>query len=456
MRDNTGTRLVRQPALGLSQICAKGFKQGQNDKPTKERFWGDQSGQTLVLAAVCMTVLVGILSLSIDAGMLRYKKRQMQEVADASALAGALEISACAGTSNCNSMQTAAKAALTENGFTGSLLTNCATRTGTKLEITLNNPPCAISSDPNTGSINYVETVVSEPVSTVFAKVLGVSTVNIIARAEATQPPAPCVYFLSQYSTQPSLSMGNQTTQTTCTYYLGLSYTFTGGATSSGSQYYVAGSSSSSTGSVSPAPVFNVAAIADPLSFLTAPTVGSCTYTKLSVSAAASLKPGTYCGGLTINTSSTVTLASGTYIILGALSIDGPTLTGSGVTFYVSQNSTYHYGTSSISNVNATLSAPTSGSLQGILYYSDPSLPAGKAGLTVSNWNPGTRLDGIVYLPGQELTASNVTLEGNNYFGVVSDYCAMNNTAFYPSTNYSSLAKGTPFSSTKTVAAVVQ
>ena len=413
---------TRQPDSGQQPVCAKCLEQHEIETQKQGRFWRSENGQTLVLAAVCMTLLVGMLGLSIDAGMLRYQKRQMQNLADASALAGALELSACAGTSNCTAMQTAAKAALTENGFTGSLLTNCATHTGTKLEITLNNPPCALSNDPNTGSSSYVETVVSEPVSTIFAKLLGVRTVNILARAEATKPAFPCVYFLSQYSSQPSLSMGNQTNQTTCPYYLGLSYNFTGGATSSGSQYYVAGSSSSSSGTVSPTPIFNVATMADPLSTLTAPTVGSsCTYTgsPYTVSAAASLKPGTYCGGLTITTSSTVTLASGNYIILGALTINGPTLTGSGVTFYMTQNSKYTYGASAISNVNATLSAPTSGSLQGILYFSDPTLPNGKASLTVSNWNPGTRLDGILYLPGQELIASNVTLEGNNCFGVV-------------------------------------
>ena len=462
MRNDKAFLSARQPPFGQQNACAKGLEQHEIEERVQGKFWKDESGQTLVLAAVCMTVLVGMLGLSIDAGMLRYQKRQMQDLADASALAGALELSACAGTSNCTAMQTAAKAALTENGFTGSLVINCATRTGTKLEITLNNPPCALSSDPNTGSSNYVETVVSEPVSTVFAKLLGVSTVNILARAEAAKPASPCVYFLSQYSTQPSLSMGNQTTQTTCAYYLGFSYSLTGGASSSGSQYYVAGSSSSSTsstGTISPTPIFNVPVMADPLSTLTAPIVGSsCTYTgsPYAVTGATGLKPGTYCGGLSIKTTSTVTLAPGTYIILGPLTINGPTLTGSGVTFYVTQNSKYTYGASMISNVNATLSAPTSGSLQGILYYSDPNLPTGKASLTVSNWNPGTRLDGILYLPGQELSSSNVTLEGNNYFGVVSDYCAMNNTAFYPSANYSSLANGTPFNSTATVAALVQ
>ena len=420
-------------------------------------FWRDESGQTLVLAAVCMVVLIAILGLSIDAGVLRYQKRLMQNAADAAALAGALELVACGSTANCEAMQTAAQDALTENGLPGStVLTNCATNSNTKLTITVNNPPCALSGDPNKGSNNYVEVVVSQPVATVFAKIFGVNTVPIAARAESTRSAPPCVYFLSQDSTQPSLSVTNQTIQTTCTFYLGLSYSFAGNASSTGSAYLVAGAASNSTGSVTPAATFNAAPLGNPLSNLSPPTHGSCVSTNPNITSAENLEPGTYCGTVTINTNATVTFAPGLYIILGSLSINGPTLTGSGVTFYLSQGNGYSYGNSSISNVNATLSAQTTGSLQGILFFSDPSLPAGKAGLSFASWNPGSRLDGILYLPGQELFASNVTLEGNEYFGVVADYCSMNNTTFVPGTNYTSLSGGNPFLSVQTGVAIVQ
>lgn len=420
------------------------------------RLWTSESGQTLVLAALCLTILVGMLGLGVDAGVLRFQKRRMQMLADASAMAGALEISACAGTANCAVLQTAAKDALTENGVSSTLLTNCATSNDATLHVTVNNPPCAVSGDPNKGSSSYVETIVSGPVSTVFAKVLGVNSVNIAARAEAYRPPSPCVYFLSRYSSQPSLYLTNQNIQSTCPYYLGASYSFSGSGSSTGSPYFVAGSSSASTGSVSPAPTFNSPVVADPLGALSAPSYGSCTYKNYSVTQAATLQPGTYCGGLNINTSATVTLAAGTYVILGALTINGPTLNGSGVTFYVSQGNGYSYGASSIQSVNATLTAPTSGTLQGILYFSDPNLPNGNAGLSVSNWNAGSRLDGILYLPGQELTVSNVNLQGNHYFGVVADYASMHNASFNPSNDYSTLANRTPFTSLPPAATLVQ
>ncbi|WP_161570869.1 pilus assembly protein TadG-related protein [Granulicella sibirica] len=410
-----------------------------------------------MLAAVCMVVIVAFLGLSIDSGVLRYRKRQLQNAADASALAGALELSACGAAANCAAMRTAAQAALTENGLTASsLLVNCATGNTLQLQLTLNNPPCALAGDPNLGNSTYVEAVVSAPVSTVFAKVIGIDTVNIAARAEATVPPSPCVYLLSQSTSQPSLTLINQTIQAKCAFYLGLSYNFNGGSSSTGSPYFVAGGPSGSTGTISPSPSFNSPRTTDPLASLPVPTYSGCTQTNYKVTAAANLQPGTYCGGLTINTSSTVTLAPGTYVILGALTINGPNLSGSGITFYVSQGNGFSYGASSIQNINATLSAPTSGSLKGILYFSDRTLPAGNAGLTLANWNPGTRLDGIFYLAGQEITGSNVTLQGNNYFGLVADYCELNNSGFSPSTNYASLVGGSPFPSAKAGSVVVQ
>src|SRR5581483_1805437 len=55
------------------------------------RFWDDESGQMLVLTAVCMTVLMGFLALAIDVGILFRARRNVQIAADAGAIAGALQ-----------------------------------------------------------------------------------------------------------------------------------------------------------------------------------------------------------------------------------------------------------------------------------------------------------------------------------------------------------------------------
>lgn len=52
-----------------------------------------EGGQVLVLAALMMTVLMGIAALAVDVGMVTVTKSKLQNDADAAALAGAMEIS---------------------------------------------------------------------------------------------------------------------------------------------------------------------------------------------------------------------------------------------------------------------------------------------------------------------------------------------------------------------------
>ena len=53
-----------------------------------KRFWRREQGQTLVLFALCLVVLMGMLALAIDAGYLYYARTSFQRAADAGALAG--------------------------------------------------------------------------------------------------------------------------------------------------------------------------------------------------------------------------------------------------------------------------------------------------------------------------------------------------------------------------------
>jgi uncharacterized membrane protein len=69
------------------------------------------AGQALVIVALAMIVISGFLGLGIDLGYLRYMKRRLQMVADAAALAGAMELSHCGGASDCDALITAAEVA---------------------------------------------------------------------------------------------------------------------------------------------------------------------------------------------------------------------------------------------------------------------------------------------------------------------------------------------------------
>ena len=152
----------------------------------------EERGNVLVLTVLCMSMLLSFMAMAIDVGNLYYTQRQLQTLADAAAMAGALEISACGGTtssSSCTVMQTAATSALTEGGSPApTLFKQCAAASGTGLLLTINNGPCALGStaaDPNYVNNNYVEVVVSEQIPAYFARFIGYSTFQASARAEA-------------------------------------------------------------------------------------------------------------------------------------------------------------------------------------------------------------------------------------------------------------------------------
>jgi hypothetical protein len=307
-----------------------------------------------------------------------------------------------------------------------------------------NNATVTISSPPTSGAYQGSPSAVQATLTQKFTPAFSPVSFQINAQATAQIPVPPCVYLLSQYSTQPSLDAINETITGSCPFYIGSSYYFNGGSGSTGNQFLLHGSTANSSGSVSPTPIGS-GAMGDPLNYIPPPPFGSCQYINKNVTSATTLQPGTYCGGLTIITSSAVTLSPGLYVIAGNLSINGPNLTGAGITFFMTQGGGYSYGVCTISNVNARMSAPTTGTWQGILFFSDRNMPAGQMELFMSNWNPSSKLDGILYLVGQELRVSNIPLQGNNYFGIVADWISINNTGFTPSANYSTLANGNPF-----------
>ena len=158
-----------------------------------------ESGEVIVMAAVGMTVILGFLALTIDVGQVRYQKRRMQSQVDAAALAGALELGACAGTSNCVAMQAAATGALTENGATATTVTkNCGAAGSAGLTLTINDGSCAMgNADPNHGKTAYVEGLLSQTQLAFFGKLVGIDSVPVMVRAEAARATGPCTIALN-------------------------------------------------------------------------------------------------------------------------------------------------------------------------------------------------------------------------------------------------------------------
>jgi len=137
-----------------------------------------EAGQALVLVAAALVfVLIPILGLGIDIGYFRSQETELQTAADAAAIAAAGELSYSA-TCSCAAVQVAGQNSAAANGFTNDA--NGAT-------VLVNNPPLS-SNDPNNGNSNFVEVVITQNEPTFFARILGINSASLAARAEAMQP----------------------------------------------------------------------------------------------------------------------------------------------------------------------------------------------------------------------------------------------------------------------------
>ena len=143
--------------------------------------------------------------------------------------------------------------------------------------------------------------------------------------------------------------------------------------------------------------------------------MGACTQTNYNPGFGNwTLNPGVYCGGITISNGSTAVFNPGTYIIKGGgvSFVGGSTITGSGVMFYLTgTNATY--GSVNMSNgVSVTLSAETSGSYLGVLFYQDRSIVSANNATFAGGANEA--LTGSLYFPTTAVSFSNGTSGGGN------------------------------------------
>src|SRR3989304_7480513 len=125
---------------------------------------GRESGQMLVLFVLALGVLMGFVAMSIDVGLILPERRGAQNAADGAALAGARDLPQSASAAVLASQQWAV-----QNGFSSE---DGAT-------ITVNTP--------YRGNPGAVEVIIEEETPFLFARALGLDSVNVRARAVATR-----------------------------------------------------------------------------------------------------------------------------------------------------------------------------------------------------------------------------------------------------------------------------
>jgi hypothetical protein len=251
-----------------------------------------EEGTVLLLVALGMIILLSVLGLAIDMGYLRNAKRQLQTAADASAMAGGLEVASCGGITNCNALQNAVQGALSENGFgTSTLVSNsCPAGSVSTLTVYVNNPPMCMplgsanGQDPHNGDNSAVEVIVANSEPTFFAKVMGVSSVIVSTRAETILGSSPnCVYVLGSPGVTES---GSAPVSATCGLVDYSNLSLSGSASMSFTSIGLGGTErTSGSSSVTPTPhTIRTTPVNDPLASLPKPTLATCSGSSISVS----------------------------------------------------------------------------------------------------------------------------------------------------------------------------
>ncbi|HTW62405.1 MAG TPA: pilus assembly protein TadG-related protein [Terracidiphilus sp.] len=383
-----------------------------------------ESGQALVLTAMSLSALMGVMALAIDVGNIQYRETQLQTAADSAALAAGLELGNCSD-AVCSNMETAAEKALIEDGITSSTVAPsvnvCSVSSTSGLGMIINVAPCMLgASDPNKGNTHMAEVVLTQPQPTIFGRLFGIPTMNLVARAEAgdayvnSSGGGNCIWTngLQFNSSNGAFNL------TGCGIYdNGNLQTDNGDSVTSTSTFLYYGSwspnncNSSCTWSLGDSetqPTHTTSAQSDPLASLTAPSqpAASTTASDTAPNSGTTLQPGYYANGINLNSNVTVNLTPGLYYMNGSINVDsGATLecttctSGKGVTLYF-VNGSFQPN----SGATVTLSAPTtdatSNAVANMLIWQSSSNSSGMdmdASTTVT-------LNGIIYLPDATLT----------------------------------------------------
>lgn len=379
-----------------------------------------RSGQSGIFIVLNLTMLFSILGLSADVGMGYLTRQQAQTAADAAATAAVAYASSNGFTCGSNGVVCGAatgcaypnvtpptndlQVGCTYAGVNGFYNTGKQTVTMTANASSTTAPPGVTGNSP----AYWVQAKVSQKTSTLFGIFAKVSSFNVNAVSTAgvtTVTPGACIYAIATGSVSGAFTAagGATVSASSCGIYVAstssTAFSVSNGAKVTASQIVVTGGYSITGGaSATPTPV--TGSVSDPLAGLAMPTFSGCDHTNLSINSSTSITHGVYCGGLTIGGGATVTMGTGTYVLNGGgLNVaNGATLSGTGVTFFNTGQSGYTIAPIVTGGgANLTLSAPASGTYQGMLFIQDRNLTYASAN-TFAN-GTSSNMTGTLYFP---------------------------------------------------------
>lgn len=357
------------------------------------------------MSAILAPVFVGVAGAAVDFNALMTNKTNLQEMADAAALASAKEASLngwspTAAMSIVNGLVEANKGSGGDGKVSAEVDVD-AVRKQIKVTLAQDNHPYFVAS--------YF---------------VGTPQIVVSSTARTNNSSNICVIGLDRADTATvSLDTNAMISAQKCAVYSNSAST--SGVTSTGNANLIAQLTCSAGGYGGMAKNFNqqlpltdCPVVSDPLASRPAPNVGACKEKDAAYSHyIGSLQPGVYCGGLSIKSSSEVTLKPGVYIIKdGPLIIESSsTVEAKGVGFYFTgTNASFLFESSS----QVDIEAPTSGPLAGLVAFQDRTSPETDFVITS---NKARKLIGTIYLPNGNLiiAANNKVADGSAYTAIV-------------------------------------
>jgi Flp pilus assembly protein TadG len=349
-------------------------------------FISDIRGNVAVIFAIAIIPIMGFLGGAADYSIVSKQRTTLQGLLDSALLAGIQETTSSAEISKANSF------------FFGNLK-------GTWQPL-----PTASFSVVNGQLVGSASAVIT----TQFLGIVGYPTIQVSVSAAAvatTSSTKACIILVSSTASQTLLvNSGASLTGTSCEIDVDSNNSTAAMINSSTSlnvaKVCIKGGATQNGGS-NPAVSPNCSAISNPF-VGTLPGVSSsaCNYNNQTYNGGSvTLMPGRYCGWTNFNGSGTLTFSPGLYVVQnGGMTFNSSwTVSGTGVTFYlVDQNATLTFN----SNVNASFSAPTSGTYANILMYEPDGLP--QSNLPI-NGSSGSSLQGLLYLPSRAVTINSVS-----------------------------------------------
>jgi hypothetical protein len=393
-------------------------------------------GTVAILAAVCLTGILGFAALSLDAALLLQDRRTAQAAADSAALAAANNLfdnyRANQGLDSDGAAVNEALAAAAANGFTND---------GISSTVTVNIPP---KSGDHVGKAGYVEVIVQQFQQRAFSAIWSSDPITVKARAVARGLWVPLnngIIVLDPTSSGSLSSTGGSTVTTNANVIVDSNSpsatVVTGGGILTAPEFDITGVpgwSTSGGGTINGKILSGQVPTPDPLAYLPEPdpstmTVQSTKTVKLENQGSLSLQPGVYQGGIQV-TGGNLTLAPGIYYMDGGgFSFSGTgSLTANGVMIVNAPQSNSDV-ISITGNGAINLTPPTTGLYQGISLW---QIRAATNTLTVSGGGSGS-ITGTFYAQhgtlktsgsggqsvGSQYISWDVVLTGNGTFSIL-------------------------------------